>query len=173
MYFVLTTANIKWYNETYSKINGIAVTKREIRKMEKFVVQRMSQKDYGAMMSGGYSYHVIDEVVEAESPEEALAKVKAEYPAYQINPYVRTLEEVEAKKEADRRRAEEYQRREEEKKQKRVEAERRRAEAEGLTVEELRKQRAKKAKISKLSREIAELEKTLAYKRAQLEGLGT
>ena len=140
--------------------------------MKKFVVQRMSQEDYGTMMSGGYSYRVIDEVVEAESSEEAFAKVKAEYPDYQVNPHVRTLEEVEAKKEADRRRAEEYQRREEEKKQKRIDAERRRAEAEGLTVEELRKQRAKKAKISKLNKEIAELEKALAYKREQLERLG-
>ena len=112
--FCIDNRKYKWYNETYSKINGIAVTKRENRKMEKFVVQRMSQKDYGAMMSGGYSYRVIDEVVEAESHEEALAKVKAEYPDYQVNPHVRTLEEVEAKKEADRRRAEEYQRREEE-----------------------------------------------------------
>ena len=106
--FCIDNRKYKWYNEAYSKINGIAVTKRENRKMEKFVVQRMSQKDYGAMLSGSYSYHVINETVEAESPEEALAKVKAEYPAYQINPYVRTLEEVEAQKEADRRRAEEY-----------------------------------------------------------------
>ncbi len=140
--------------------------------MEKFVVQRMSQKDYGAMLSGSYSYHVINETVEAETTEEAIAKVKAEHPDYQVNPYVRTLEEVEAQKEAESKKAEEYQRREEEKKQKRVEAERRRAEAEGLTVEELRKQRAKKAKISKLNREIAELEKALAYKREQLERLG-
>jgi predicted RNase H-like nuclease (RuvC/YqgF family) len=140
--------------------------------MKKFVVQRMSKKDYDAMMSGSYFFNVINETVEAESPEEALAKVEAEYPTYKVNPYVCTLEEIEARKEAERKRAEEFQRKEEEKKQKRIEAERRRAEAEGLTVEELRKQKAKKAKISKLNREIAELEKALAYKRAQLEGLG-
>jgi hypothetical protein len=137
--------------------------------MKKFVTERMSVEDYGRMMSGEYGYSFFTEIVEAETAEEAKAKVEALHPAFVVNSYVITLEEAEAKAKAEKEAFEALLRKEEEQKQKRIEAEKRRAAAEGLTVEELRRARAKKAKITKLEKEIAELEQTLAYKKRRLE----
>ena len=137
--------------------------------MKKFVTERMSVEDYRRMMRGDYGYSFFKETIEAETAEEARAKIEALYPAFVVNSYVITLEVAEAKAKAEKEAFEALLRKEEEQKQKRIETEKRRAAAEGLTVEELRKARAKKAKITKLEKEIAELEKPLAYKKRRLE----
>lgn len=137
--------------------------------MKKFVIEKMSVENYHKMMMGEYGYSFYTEVIEADTPEEAKAKAEALYPAFVINSYVVTLEEAEAKARAEKELAENFRRKEADQKQKRIEAEKRRAAAEGLSVEELRKARAKKAKITRLEKEIAELEKALAYKKRRLE----
>ena len=65
----------------------------------------------------------------------------------------------------------EFIEKEERAKQKRKEAEARKAAENGMTVEEYRKEKARKAKIKRLEKEIAELEKELKNKKNYLERL--
>lgn len=78
---------------------------------------------------------------------------------YKVPEYTETWEEVKARQEAEKAA----------KKAKRAAAEKAKADAAGMTVEEYKKAKAKKATISRLEKEIAEMEKELARKKSVLE----
>ena len=134
-----------------------------------YQVERQTIKDHNDMM-GGYHYHTEILTIEAETAEEA--GKKAEEMGYIVNyGYIRTLEEVEAEEKrieeailADRERLANAR-------AKRQATELKKAAELGLTIEEYKAEKAKKAKITRLKNEIAELEKTLARKKAYLKKL--
>lgn len=135
--------------------------------MKIYVVETMTNADYNSYMSGSHYYDVNKMHIEAETKEEAIAKAKTVADRVNEN-YILTVEELEA---IERRKAEERaeeKRKEEEAKAKRKAKEEAKAESFSLTVEEYRKAKANKSKISKYEREIKELEKELAYKKKAL-----
>ena len=69
---------------------------------------------------------------------------------------------------ANKKRAEEEK---EEKKRRKEEREKAKADAEGLTVEEWKKEQSRKRSITRVKNEIAKLEKELKYKKKYLEKL--
>ncbi len=108
-------------------------------------------------------------VVEAESESEAIAKANEMLG----NGYCVIKAEAESKIKAEKAQREAKAKAEAEKaeakKKARAEAEKAKAEANGMSVEEYRKAKAKEANKKRLMREIAELEKELARKKALLE----
>ncbi len=136
--------------------------------MNTYRVERMKHADYIAYMGGAYNYDVEVVEVQAETAEEAAAKAAAV--GYTVNEgYIKTVEEIAAE---DAAREAAYQARQEKaeaRKEKRLATEMRKAQDAGMTVEEYRKAKARKAQITRLEREIAELEKQLANKKALLE----
>lgn len=115
--------------------------------------------------------HVISRlmVIEAESENEAIAKASEMLG----NGYEVIKAEAESKikaEEAEREaRAKAEAEKAEAKKKVKAEREKAKAEANGMSVEEYRKAKAKEANKKRLMREIAELEKELARKKALLE----
>ena len=138
--------------------------------MKTYIVQRMTGLDYHRMMTGDMNYHVDNIKVEAETKEEAIEKAKKG--GYIVNEgYVKTAEEIAEKERREREEEKAELAKEEARKAKRLETEKRKAEEAGLTVEEYRKEKARKAHIKRLEREIAELERELKNKKAYLEKL--
>lgn len=136
----------------------------------KYRVERMTNADYVNYMEGGYNYEVEKIVVEADSVEEAIKKV--EKAGYEVNKnYVKTLDELEAERKAREAMWAEEEAKAEAAKAKRKATEARKAAEAGLTVEEYRKEKARKAHISRLEREIENLEKELKAKKAYLKKL--
>ena len=132
--------------------------------MNTYRVERMKHADYIAYLGGAYNYDVEIVEVQAETAQEAIAKAAAV--GYTVNKgYVRTLEEIAAEEAAYQARQAKAQAR----KEKRLATEMRKAEEAGMTVEEYRKAKARKAQRTRLEKEIAELEKQLANKKALLE----
>lgn len=136
-------------------------------------VEMMTRSDYNKFMMGDYNYWVRKVDIEADTINEAVEIAKYNNPEMVINAdYVRTvaeLEEMEAKKVAER---EAHRKAEEEKKAKakarKAEREKAKAEALGLTVEEYRakvkhdkKVRDTEARIAALKAELAKEEKYL------------
>lgn len=138
--------------------------------MATYRVERMTDTDYNAYMGGGYSFVVETILVEAETAEEAIQKAKE--PGMVVNKgYVKTLDEIKAEKEAQAKAEAEREAKAERAKAKRKETELRKATEMGLTVEEYRKAKARKATIAKVTREIEELERVLEQKRKYLAEL--
>ena len=138
--------------------------------MATYRVERMTYADYDIYMSGGYHYEVESLFIKAETAEEAIQK--AEKPGMVVNKgYVKTLEEIKAEKEAKAKAEAERKAKEEKAKAKRKETELRKATEMGLTVEEYKKVKARKATITKVTREIEELERAIEQKRRYLAEL--
>ena len=138
--------------------------------MATYRVERMTNTDYNIYMGGGYNYEVETLLIEAETAEEAIQE--ATKPGMVVNKgYVKTLEEIEAEKEAKAKAEAERKAKEERAKAKRKETELRKATEMGLTVEEYRKVKTRKATIAKVTREIEELERALEQKRRYLAEL--
>lgn len=135
--------------------------------MSTYVVERMTEKNYLEYITGGHGYNVETLYIEAHTAEEAVEKALAD--KYIVNKgYVKMLEELENENEA---RKEAYRARLEKEalaKAKRKEAEARKAEAKGMTLDEYRADKARKANITRVKNEIAKLEAELAKKKAYL-----
>lgn len=135
--------------------------------MKTYRVERMTEDNYSIYMEGGYGYNMETLHIEAETAEEAAKK--AEAVGYVVNKgYVKTLEELEAERKAAKERAKEAERKATKAAQKRRAAEEKKAAALGMTVKEYRAEKAKKANIARVEREIAELEEALAKKKEYL-----
>lgn len=131
-------------------------------------VERMTETNYNRYMCGSNEYGPVEYLnIEADSKEEAIKK--AEKKGYVVNDYVITLEEVERQERERQERWERYEAEEKAKKEKRLAKEAEKAKAAGMTVEEYRKDKAHKAYIKRLEREIDELEKELIEKRKELQ----
>ena len=141
--------------------------------MATYRVEMMTRSDYNKFMMGDYNYWVRKVDIEADTISEAVEIAKYNNPEMVINAdYVRTvaeLEEMEAKRAAERETA---RKAEEEKKAKakarKEEREKAKAEELGLTVEEYRakvkhekKVRAAEAEVERIKAELAKAEKYL------------
>lgn len=136
----------------------------------KYIVERMSNKDFAEYMMGGYNYNVEQVTVEAENAAEAAKK--AEVNGYVVNKgFIKTSEEIAAMKAEREAMMKEMEDREAAAKAKRAEREAAKAAEAGMTVAEYRAEKARRANIKRVENEIARLEKELAAKRAKLEKL--
>ena len=107
----------------------------------KYAVQRMTEANYNKYMSGGHGYDVQTLWVEAETPQEAAEAAKEV--GYVVNErYVRTADELEAEREAEKARVAAIEARDAAAKAKREATEARKAAEAGLTVAEYRKAKA-------------------------------
>lgn len=136
--------------------------------MTTYRVTRFTEKDYNNYMTGGYNYRSEDVYVEANNKKEAIAR--AQKIGYIVNEYsVETVEEIEERE----RKFKEWETNQEAKakaaKAKREATEARKAAEAGMTVTEYRKEKARKATITRLEREIAEMEKELNNKKRTLK----
>lgn len=108
-------------------------------------------------------------VVEAESESEAIAKASEMLGNGYYVIGVEAESKIKAEKAEREARAKAEAEKAEAKKKAKAEREKAKAEANGMSVEEYRKAKAKEASKKRLMREIAELEKELARKKALLE----
>lgn len=136
--------------------------------MNTYKVERMKYGDYCRYLAGAYNYDVEVVEIQAETAQEAIAKANAV--GYMVNEgYVKTVEEIAAEDAAREAAYQARQAKAQARKEKRLATEMRKAQEAGMTVEEYRKAKARKAQATKLEKEIAELEKQLANKKALLE----
>ena len=136
--------------------------------MNTYRVERMKFGDYCRYMAGAYNYDV--EVVEIQAETAMEAAEKAAAVGYVVNEkFVKTVEEIAAEDAAREAAYQARQAKAEARKEKRLATEMRKAQEAGMTVEEYRKAKARKAQRTRLEKEIAELEKQLANKKALLE----
>lgn len=136
--------------------------------MTTYRVTRFTEKDYNKYMCGYNNYNSEYIYVEANNKEEAIAR--AQKAGYIVNEYsVETVEEIEERE----RKFKEWETNQEAKakaaKAKREATEARKAAEAGMTVTEYRKEKARKATITRLEREIAEIEKELNNKKRTLK----
>lgn len=155
-------------NTGFMCYNNYRKLRKEVIKMTTYRVERFTEKDYHNYMTGGYNYRSEDVYVEANSKEEAIAR--AQKAGYIINEYsVKTVEEIEERE----RKFKEWEANQEAKakaaKAKREATEARKAAEAGMTVAEYRKEKARKATITRLEREIANMEKELENKKRALK----
>lgn len=136
--------------------------------MNTYKVERMKYGDYCRYLAGAYNYDVEVVEIQAETAQEAIAKANAV--GYMVNEgYVKTVEEIAAEDAAREAAYQARQAKAQARKEKRLATEMRKAQEAGMTVEEYRKAKARKAQATKLEKEIAELEKQLKNKKALLE----
>lgn len=138
--------------------------------MTLYIVERMTQVEYNKMMGGAMFYHVEEDIIAAETKEEALAKAKVKYPEYHINPYVITLDERKAKEEADAKAVADRKAKEENAKARKIANDKAKAEALGLTEEEYKEYKKAKTgakrcetEIETALAEIEELKRRIEY----------
>lgn len=114
-----------------------------------------------------------DYTIEARNIEEAKALLKGFHPEIKEINEVITMEEENARRqmrsEAWQRSLERYDREREEKKNKQIARDTAKANELGMTYEEYKEHKKLEAKIRKVNREIAELEKQLAEKKNKLD----
>ncbi len=137
--------------------------------MTTYRVQRMPRDNYHTMMMGGHIHNVENLKIEAETPEEA--KKMAEKDEYIVNDFVETYEEYEARTREVNERAAKYFEKRKAAQEKRLANEAAKAEALGMTVKEYRAEKARRGQITRLKKEIEDLEKELKRKRAYLKKL--
>lgn len=136
--------------------------------MNTYRVERMKFGDYMAYLAGANNYDV--EVVEIQAETAMEAAEKAAAVGYVVNEkFVKTLEEIAAEDAAREAAYQARQAKAEARKEKRLATEMRKAQEAGMTIEEYRKAKARKAQRTRLEKEIAELEKQLKNKKALLE----
>lgn len=138
--------------------------------MTLYIVERMTQVEYNKMMGGAMFYGVEEDIIAAETKEEALAKAKVKYPGYHINPYIITVDERKAKEEADAKAVADRIAKEENAKARKIANDKAKAEALGLTEEEYKEYKKAKTgarrcetEIETALAEIEELKKRIAY----------
>ena len=138
--------------------------------MTTYIVERMSEADYQEYLEGGHNYYVENLHIEAETPEEAANKAVAL--GYVVNyNYVITLKKYEAKKIERKEAINEREKKAAEAKAKKLATEARKAEKAGMSVEEYRKEKARKVRVKKLEKELEEFEKELKRKKVELKKL--
>ena len=136
--------------------------------MNTYRVERMKHADYIAYLAGAHNYDV--EVVEIQAETAMEAAEKAAAVGYTVNEgYIKTVEEIAAEDAAREAAYQARQAKAEARKEKRLATEMRKAQEAGMTIEEYRKAKARKAQRTRLEKEIAELERQLANKKALLE----
>lgn len=126
--------------------------------MKTYKVMRMTRTNYIKFMNGEWNYDYEYLYIEADTPEEAVKKAKAN--GYYVYGTAKTLEEIEAEEKAFEEYFEEKKRKKVEAKAKKEENELKKANALGITVEELKELKKLKAKAKKYEKELAEIEET-------------
>lgn len=129
--------------------------------MKTYRVRRATTENFIKMMRGDYLYDVENLDIEAETPEEAVNKARAN--GYEIinEGYVKTLEELEAKEKAWREQRASEEAKKEAAKVKREATEARKAEEAGMTLKEYRAERRRQGEIRRLQRILKETEEAL------------
>ena len=136
--------------------------------MTTYRVAIFTEEDYGKYMSGSNNYDNECVYVDANNKEEAIKK--AQRVGYIVHePSVKTFEEIQEEEENYKTWVADRTKKEAQIQAKRKATEERKAQEAGLTVEEYRKEKARKATITRLEREIAEIEKELKRKKATLK----
>ena len=139
--------------------------------MKTYEVQRMIEADYSNYLDGGYNFSVEKLHIEAETAEEAGKKAEAD--GYVVNyGYIKSLEELEAMRKADREYWEAEAQKKAERKAKAKAREEWKAREAGMTVEEYRAEKKRLKLIKDVTKEIEALKAELARKEALLKKLG-
>lgn len=138
--------------------------------MMTYRVQRMDNENYIEYAKGGYNYTAETVYIEANDAEEAL--LKATGLGYHVNPHsIKTLteirEEEKAKKMANLKAVIE----EEEATRKKKAKEEEKAKKAGMTLEEYKKAKNRKANIARVRRELEKAKKEVARLEATLKRL--
>lgn len=129
-----------------------------------------TEDNYHRYMSGYNNYNSEYIYIAANSKEEAIAIAQTQRPDYIVNKFsVKDVETIQAEEEKFKAWEEEKAIKEKQAKERRKATEQKNAEKAGLTVKEYRAEKARKAKITRLTNEIAELEKEIERKKAALK----
>lgn len=136
-----------------------------------YVVKKMHKDDYKLFQGGDKNVCTQDEIVCANTPDEAIVIAQENGKYVVFVDQVKTLEQILAEEEAEKQEQLAREQKEREAKAKKAEAEAKRAAAAGMTVEEYKKAKAQKTKIARIKREIAELEEELTKKQKYLKKL--
>lgn len=142
--------------------------------MKNYRIEMMTKEQYHDYMMGALFVGIRERVVTAETKEEAIAVAETNYPNMVINKnYVLTLEEYEAEKRAEEAERAERRAKEEERNRKAKETkarnEAKRAEEMGKTLEEYKAYKKAENNMKRYAKEVARLEKELAYNKAMME----
>ena len=138
--------------------------------MKAYRVIFFTEDNYNKYMSGSNNYDSDCMSVNADSKEEAIAKAKAKKPGYVIHEHaVEDFETIQTREENFKAWVENKATKEKQAQAKRKATEQKKAEEAGLTVKEYRAEIARKATITRLTNEIAELEKEIKRKKAALK----
>ena len=138
--------------------------------MTTYRVAIFTEDNYNKYMCGYNNYDSEYIHIAANSKEEAIAIAQARYPGYVVNTYaVKDVATIQAEEEKFDAWAKNKAIKEKQAKEKRKATEQKNAEKAGLTVKEYRAEIARKATITRLTNEIAELEKELKRKKAALK----
>lgn len=138
--------------------------------MTTYRVTIFTEDNYHKYMCGYNNYDSEYIHITANSKEEAIAIAQVKYPGYVINKYaVKDVETIQAEEEKFAAWAKNKAIKEKQAKERRKATEQKNAEKAGLTVKEYRAEIARKATITRLTNEIAELEKELKRKKTTLK----
>lgn len=142
--------------------------------MKNYRIEMMDNEQYHDFMMGALFVGIRERIVPAETKEEAIAVAETNYPDMVINKnYVLTLEEYEAEKRAEEAERAERRAKEEERNRKAKETkarnEAKRAEEMGKTLEEYKAYKKAENNMKRYAKEVARLEKELAYNKAMME----
>jgi hypothetical protein len=119
-------------NPKYAIIN----TEREEMKMARYKIQGMTNKDYGAMMSGSNDYSIQEFWIETNSKASAYLIAVKHYPELIINTYIQSEEEINEYNAKLQAMEEEEQRKEKEKAERKAKREEEKAKEMGLNIKE-------------------------------------
>lgn len=144
--------------------------------MTNYRIEMMTGDDYGNYMMGYNDYNLNVEYIEANTKEEAVEIAKRNYPTMVINEnYVKSIEEMKAEAEAEKKAHERFLKAEAEKKARKEAREKEKAEAMGMTLaeyKEYKKAEAKKKRyaneIKKMEAEIERLKEEIAWRKKYL-----
>ena len=129
-----------------------------------------TEDSYHKYMAGYNDYHSEYIYIAANSKAEAIAIAQTQRPGYIVDKFsVKDVETIQAEEEKFKAWTEHQAIKEKQAKEKRKATEQKNAEKAGLTVKEYRAEKARKATITRLTNEIAELEKELKRKKAALQ----
>ena len=138
--------------------------------MTTYRITIFTEDNYHKYMSGYNNYDSKYVYIAANSKEEAMALCQTQNPGYIINKFsVKDVETIQAEEEKFKAWEENKATKEKQAKAKRKATEQKKAEEAGLTVKEYRAEIARKATITRLTNEIAELEKEIKRKKAALK----
>lgn len=138
--------------------------------MKAYRIRFFTEDNYHKYMSG-YNNYICDYMtVNANSKEEAVAIAKTKKSGYRIDEFsVQDFETIQAREEKFKAWEEDQVTKRKQAQAKRKATEQRKAKEAGMTVKEYRAEIARKATVTKLTNEIAELEKEIERKKAALK----